>query len=466
MSLAIDWVGAVCRVEDGGAGDAGWGGTRGVDVDAPDSGGEEPSSASARRGARGHSRGGTMRRSVWGLHPPWSNFRSRGPRGGADNRDFLERAEHWTARAPGGTMIPRGGRGRVSRVLVAVTVASFLLLFLALPVGRGGASRRPGAASSSSSIRGPTAPGPTSSALVRGAFLASAATTLAVVWWRRRRAGASRGGKPPAARRARWDGSRWVELDTDDADPTQSKTTTTHAAAPPRGPFTSGASVQRPPGPSAYDPTAPFAPKTSADSATHDSGANGANGSHQMYQSDDAVDAFARWDAAEALRWARVEREDEERQRLREEREEEKERMFQKKERKKERRAAERAERERGRVASTKEKWAAHEARWATLEADPPGGGGDAGSAGPLRYDDVPWPPKMTAMLRAACGESIDGGEGERKSAYRRLIRRWHPDKFGARFGERVRAGGEEARVMERVNAVARALNQEFAGRA
>lgn len=82
MSLAIDWVGAVCRVEDGGAGDAGWGGTRGVDVDAPDSGGEEPSSASARSGARGHSRGGTMRRSVWGLHPPWSNFRSAG-RGGA-----------------------------------------------------------------------------------------------------------------------------------------------------------------------------------------------------------------------------------------------------------------------------------------------------------------------------------------------------------------------------------------------
>ena len=29
-----------------------------------------------------------------------------------------------------------------------------------------------------------------------------------------------------------------------------------------------------------------------------------------------------------------------------------------------------------------------------------------------------------------------------------------------------MRAGGEEARVMERVNAVARALNQEFAGRA
>ena len=145
--------------------------------------------------------------------------------------------------------------------------------------------------------------------------------------WRRRRAGASRGGKPPAARRARWDGSRWVELDTDDSDPTQSKTKTTHAAAPPRRPFTSGASVQRPPGPSAYDPTVPFAPKTSADSATHESGTNGANGtngSHQMYQSDDAVDAFARWDAAEALRWARVEREDEERQRLREEREEEK----------------------------------------------------------------------------------------------------------------------------------------------
>ena len=170
------------------------------------------------------------------------------------------------------------------------------------------------------------------------------------------------------------------------------------------------------------------------------------------------------WDAAEASRWARVELEDEERRRAQEEREEEREhRAAARKERKRERRAAEKAERERGRVASAKERWAAHEARWATLEADPPGGGGDAGSAGPLRYDDVPWPPKMTAMLRAACG---DGGEGERKAAYRRLIRRWHPDKFGARFGERVRAGGEEARVMERVNAVARALNQEFAGRA
>ena len=33
------------------------------------------------------------------------------------------------------------------------------------------------------------------------------------------------------------------------------------------------------------------------------------------------------------------------------------------------------------------------------------------GSAGPLRYDDVPWPPKMTAMLRAACSDG-DGGEG------------------------------------------------------
>ena len=369
-------------------------------------------------------------------------------------------------------MIPRGARGRVSRVLVAVAVASFLLLLLALPVGRGGASRRPGGASSSSSNRGPTAPGPTSSALVRGACLASAATTLAVVWWRRRRAGASRGGKPPAARRARWDGSRWVELETH-ADPTRSTretttTTTTTHAAPPRGPFaSSGATTQRPPGPSACDPTVPFAPKMSSeDGATHESGANGENGSHP-YQSDDTVDAFARWDAAEASRWARVEREDEERQRLREEREEEDryDRYAVKKERKKERRAAEKAERERGRVAGAKEKWAKHEARWATLETDPPGGEGGVGSAGPLRYDDVPWPPKMTAMLRAACGDG-DGGEGERKSAYRRLIRRWHPDKFGARFGERVRAGGEEARVMERVNAVARALNQEFAGRA
>lgn len=51
----------------------------------------------------------------------------------------------------------------------------------------------------------------------------------------------------------------------------------------------------------------------------------------------------------------------------------------------------------------------------------------------------------------------------ELKLAYHRCIRRWHPDKFAARLKTRLDAGGESERVMERVNAVARALTTEFA---
>ena len=168
-----------------------------------------------------------------------------------------------------------------------------------------------------------------------------------------------------------------------------------------------------------------------------------------------------------------MEREDEERERREEEREEallerERERRAAKKEKRREQRAEAKAEKMREKASSKSDKWARHEARWNALEATVTttvtmgtDGSGSEESA-PLRYDDVPWPPKMSAMLRHACD---GGGDKERKLAYHRLLRRWHPDKFGARYGPRVAAGGDGDRVMERVNAVARALNQEFARR-
>jgi hypothetical protein len=46
-----------------------------------------------------------------------------------------------------------------------------------------------------------------------------------------------------------------------------------------------------------------------------------------------------------------------------------------------------------------------------------------------------------------------------KKKVYRELILRWHPDKFMQKYGKRVRAGGDEDRIKERVDAVAKALS-------
>ena len=92
-----------------------------------------------------------------------------------------------------------------------------------------------------------------------------------------------------------------------------------------------------------------------------------------------------------------------------------------------------------------------------------------------LGYDDIPWPPKMSSLLaHAVVGESgandaaradaSSVGPRETKLAYHRCVRRWHPDKFEARWGARLREE-DRARVLERVNAVARALNVAFAAR-
>ena len=357
-------------------------------------------------------------------------------------------------------MIPRG-RSRVTRVLVAVAAASFVLLFTGVV----------------SWTRDETS-GPIASAfasVIRGAFFASALALAAVVAWRRRQANrdaSNGGGGSDKGAHQRWDGSRWVDVESQSqAVPSAVNTKTTNGFGGGNGGNPS-ASVQRPPGPSAYDPTTPY-----ADDASTSTGMNSLNGDGTYQGNETPEEARRRLhrEQQDAAYWARVEREDEERERREEEREEallerERERRAAKKEKRREQRAEAKAEKMREKASSKSDKWARHEARWNALEATvtttvtmgTDGSGSGSEESAPLRYDDVPWPPKMSAMLRHACD---GGGDKERKLAYHRLLRRWHPDKFGARYGPRVAAGGDGDRVMERVNAVARALNQEFARR-
>ena len=349
-------------------------------------------------------------------------------------------------------MIPRG-RSRVTRVLVAVAAASFVLLFTGV------------VSWTRDETSGPIAQAFAS--VIRGAFFVSALALAAVVAWRRRQANrdASNGsGGSDKGAHQRWDGSRWVDVESQ-AVPSAMNARTTNDFGGSNGSDPS-ASVQRPPGPSSYDPTTSY-----ADDASTSTGASlNGDGTYQGNETPEEARRRLHREQQDAAYWARVEREDEERERREEEREEallerERERRAAKKEKRREQRAEAKAEKMREKASSKSDKWARHEARWNALEATVTttvtDGSGSEESA-PLQYDDVPWPPKMSAMLRHACD---GGGDKERKLAYHRLLRRWHPDKFGARYGARVLAGGDGDRVMERVNAVARALNQEFARR-
>ena len=355
-------------------------------------------------------------------------------------------------------MIPRG-RSRVTRVLVAVAAASFVLLFTGVV----------------SWTRDETS-GPIVSAfasVIRGAFFASALALAAVVAWRRRQANrdasnGSGGGSDKGAHQ-RWDGSRWVDVESQSqAVPSAANTKTTNGFGGGDGGYIRvGATPAR---------SVLVRPNhTLRRRRIHIHGGASLNG-EGTYQGNETPEEARRRlhrEQQDAAYWARVEREDEERERREEEREEallerERERRAAKKEKRREQRAEAKAEKMREKASSKSDKWARHEARWNALEATVTttvtmgtDGSGSEESA-PLRYDDVPWPPKMSAMLRHACD---GGGDKERKLAYHRLLRRWHPDKFGARYGPRVAAGGDGDRVMERVNAVARALNQEFARR-
>ena len=286
------------------------------------------------------------------------------PRGRYQSRFFREHAHCIGQRTEGPRrnaaveMIPRG-RSRVTRVLVAVAAASFVLLFTGVV----------------SWTRDETS-GPIVSAfasVIRGAFFASALALAAVVAWRRRQANrdasnGSGGGSDKGAHQ-RWDGSRWVDVESQSqAVPSATNTKTTNGFGGGDGRDTS-ASVQRPPGPSSYDPTTPYAD----DASTSIGGASlNGEGTYQGNETPEEARRRLHREQQDAAYWARVEREDEERERREEEREEallerERERRAAKKEKRREQRAEAKAEKMREKASSKSDKWARHEARWNAL---------------------------------------------------------------------------------------------------
>lgn len=159
-------------------------------------------------------------------------------------------------------------------------------------------------------------------------------------------------------------------------------------------------------------------------------------------------DARARAEAerAEQEKWARWEAEDEEREAKRAERRAEK-------------KAEDKAKKEKSRA----KRWVKYDERWAALDAS--SSSTTTTAADPLSYDDVPWPPKMKELLEREAG-GPNASDRDRKLAYHRCVKRWHPDKFLAKFRDRIRAGGDHDRVVERVEAVAKAITIAYSASA
>jgi hypothetical protein len=121
-------------------------------------------------------------------------------------------------------------------------------------------------------------------------------------------------------------------------------------------------------------------------------------------------------------------------------------------------------------AAKRERRWSKFDQRWESLDASA------ATSRLPLTYNDIPWPPKMAKLLdrkvserekKSSSSSSSAGGgaaaAAAKKKIYRELLLRWHPDKFMQKYGKRVRAGGDEDRIKERVDAVAKALSASMA---
>ena len=106
-------------------------------------------------------------------------------------------------------------------------------------------------------------------------------------------------------------------------------------------------------------------------------------------------------------------------------------------------------------AAKRERRWSKFDQRWESLDAS------SSTSRLPLTYNDIPWPPKMAKLLERKISERQDASDSTvlKKKVYRELIMRWHPDKFMQKYGKRVRAGGDEDRIKERVDAIAKSLS-------
>ena len=357
-----------------------------------------------------------------------------------------------------------------------LALASFVSALLVLQLRASPLSRSRYADDGTDAVQGVAA----YSLLIHAAFACSSVCLVALLLYDRA-TGAALGvlphrGAPPGSR---WNGSRWVR------DP-----------RPARAPSASGTPLAEPPAAAAsYAYASPAGAGVTVDAYA---------ASYQTEETPEEARRRAERERAEAEYWARVEAEDDAREERAGEEEEEREkeardrRRDARKDAKRKSKAAERAaaaaaaaersssgERASSASATSRspppksspssssaraKKWVRFDERWAALEASASQPGAPL-----LGYDDIPWPPKMSSLLaHAVAGESgandaarVDAssvGPRETKLAYHRCVRRWHPDKFEARWGARLREE-DRARVLERVNAVARALNVAFAAR-
>ena len=104
-------------------------------------------------------------------------------------------------------------------------------------------------------------------------------------------------------------------------------------------------------------------------------------------------------------------------------------------------------------TAKRERRWNRYDEKWEKLDQ------AHQTSRQPLTYNDIPWPPKMAKLLDRACAQPQFAAIDRRKVYHALMLQRWHPDKFMQKFGKRVRAGGDEDRIKERVDAVAKALS-------
>ncbi|EFJ40308.1 hypothetical protein VOLCADRAFT_108227 [Volvox carteri f. nagariensis] len=131
----------------------------------------------------------------------------------------------------------------------------------------------------------------------------------------------------------------------------------------------------------------------------------------------------------------------------------------------------------------------AYDARWAQLDQEAAAGAVLASPPAPLRYSDIPWPLEPTQPTPAGQSQGVRGGAppppppppsppsaealrnflllgatgpSDVKRRLRAELLRWHPDKFGARFGARLAAAGPAQReaALIRVQQLAQVLTQ------
>lgn len=103
---------------------------------------------------------------------------------------------------------------------------------------------------------------------------------------------------------------------------------------------------------------------------------------------------------------------------------------------------------------SLQQRRAAYVAAWAALDAAP--------EDQPMRSSDLPWPSAAGAEAADVAQLLLAGVPPEaHKAALRAEMRRWHPDKLGARFGGRL-PEAVRAAVWPRVNAVCQAITDAY----